>query len=419
PAQTKRESHLSARALVERRPALARLPRKVDTRIPIRRLGSWLEFSSRGLEASQLRLFNRLWMAFALSSFNNSSASRAGSHDEAKGIERPGAEPRDGEQETPHQTFTNLAGGVSHPATFSRPAVESVKSHGRRRPNFESAAGSGSLELAVRADEALPGAPLTLDSLLFASFFFCCTMKNGLSVSLSKWIRLDRFKDCDFVHSGGESCGLAPVPADAAGANLTWATWLRAPGVGTETAPWAADGAIWNESRQLSWWFIFYELCTVSAGVELKSEKCQVVHSLRQLWRPGVVRLAPRALVAPGLPGRVPATDWMRKRLDGVRVVFLGDSTLRGLMFSLFHIANGSLHRWEKSHDTLTLMDRDGRSRMDFSRATGFRENSETDSAHNGTQVEPAAAFNRTVIVIGGAQWLTGAELLQTRELLA
>uniref|UniRef100_A0A1I8FKJ4 SGNH_hydro domain-containing protein n=1 Tax=Macrostomum lignano TaxID=282301 RepID=A0A1I8FKJ4_9PLAT len=199
------------------------------------------------------------------------------------------------------------------------------------------------------ADEALPGLlPLTLDSsssISLLSFFLDENRHNEKSHQVSvKVIRLDdRFKDCDFVHSGGESCGdwrrgrqldLGDVAARASDdcPSAGWATWLKVPGGSFPAAAVAPP-----------------ELCA---------------WPLARWWHPGCL-------------AEFPATDWMRKRLDGVRVVFLGDSTLRGLMFSLFHIANA------------------------FPERNAGRAGS---------------AFNRTVIVIGGAQWLTGAELLQTRE---
>uniref|UniRef100_A0A1I8IR31 RNase H domain-containing protein n=1 Tax=Macrostomum lignano TaxID=282301 RepID=A0A1I8IR31_9PLAT len=313
-----------------------------------------------------------------------------------------------------------------HIRRLERPPVESVEV---ARPSAE-------LRVCqlVQADEALPGAPLTLE-LSSLRFFLLLLHNEKWPLSLSK---LDPPRPLQGLrlrtHRRRKSCGLAPRSADAAGANLTWATWLRAR---RDRLPQCGLGDLAEGAR----WFIPCGSCGAPELLRLGASRAGGTRAAWPSSRPptgcgsdsmefGSVRVRARDL---------PGYETVRELVIGEQglesdvlgqVVFLGDSTLRGLMFSLFHIANGSLNRWEKSHDTLTLMDRDGRSRMDFSyypqfwlpgsRATGFRETLRRILliSQNGTQVEPAAAFNRTVIVIGGAQWLTGAELLQTRELL-
>ncbi|XP_019753011.1 cadherin-like and PC-esterase domain-containing protein 1 [Hippocampus comes] len=124
---------------------------------------------------------------------------------------------------------------------------------------------------------------------------------------------------------------------------------------------------------------------------------------------------------------RHPSVDAGRLRecMAGSKVLFLGDSTNRGMMYFLTERLNRSLAAWERSHGTLLYRDvNGGRTPVAYSYYPRFwleRGRRPTfGQALTGLlrRSRPLVNSRRTVLVVGGVQWLTTDHLRTVREVL-
>ncbi|TDG96440.1 hypothetical protein EPR50_G00228320 [Perca flavescens] len=107
------------------------------------------------------------------------------------------------------------------------------------------------------------------------------------------------------------------------------------------------------------------------------------------------------------------------------KVLFIGDSTNRGMMYFLMERVNSSLEVWGKAHDTLVYGNLNARRTLvsysyypqfwlEKSRRPSFRQ-ALLQLIHRS---RPLGNSNRTVLVLGGVQWLNTDHLRTVRDVL-
>nr|XP_057923412.1 cadherin-like and PC-esterase domain-containing protein 1 isoform X2 [Doryrhamphus excisus] len=107
------------------------------------------------------------------------------------------------------------------------------------------------------------------------------------------------------------------------------------------------------------------------------------------------------------------------------KVLFLGDSTNRGMMYFLLERLNSSLVDWVKSHDTLVYKNLNhGRTWVSFSYYPQFwldhkqRPTFKQALTRLLRRSGPLTNSNLTVLVVGGVQWLNTKHLQAVRDVL-
>ncbi|KAM8908307.1 cadherin-like and PC-esterase domain-containing protein 1 isoform 1-T1 [Spinachia spinachia] len=108
------------------------------------------------------------------------------------------------------------------------------------------------------------------------------------------------------------------------------------------------------------------------------------------------------------------------------KVLFIGDSTNRGMMYFLMERVNSSLEDWGKAHDTLVYRNLNGdRTLVSYSYYPQFwlEKNQRPTFRQALLQLigrsRPLVNSNRTVLVVGGVQWLNTDHLKTVREVLS
>ncbi|XP_076577866.1 cadherin-like and PC-esterase domain-containing protein 1 [Chaetodon auriga] len=107
------------------------------------------------------------------------------------------------------------------------------------------------------------------------------------------------------------------------------------------------------------------------------------------------------------------------------KVLFIGDSTNRGMMYFLMERVNSSLEDWGKAHHTLVYRNLNGgRTLVSYSYYPQFwLEKSQRPTFRQALlqlldRSRPLVNSNLTVLVVGGVQWLNGDHLRTIREVL-
>ncbi|XP_072234102.1 cadherin-like and PC-esterase domain-containing protein 1 [Leuresthes tenuis] len=107
------------------------------------------------------------------------------------------------------------------------------------------------------------------------------------------------------------------------------------------------------------------------------------------------------------------------------KVLFIGDSTNRGMMYFLMERVNSSLEDWGKAHDLLVYRNLNGgRTQVSYSYYPQFwlernrRPTFEEALLQLLTRSRPLVNSNQTVLVVGGVQWLNTNHLRTVREVL-
>ncbi|KAK7896731.1 hypothetical protein WMY93_022056 [Mugilogobius chulae] len=107
------------------------------------------------------------------------------------------------------------------------------------------------------------------------------------------------------------------------------------------------------------------------------------------------------------------------------KLLFIGDSTNRGMMYFLMERVNSSLEDWEKAHDTLVYSNLNGgRTLISYSYYPQFWLESKqrptfTESLEKLLdRSKPLLNSRHTVLVVGGVQWLNTKHLRVIRESL-
>ncbi|XP_077355726.1 cadherin-like and PC-esterase domain-containing protein 1 [Festucalex cinctus] len=115
----------------------------------------------------------------------------------------------------------------------------------------------------------------------------------------------------------------------------------------------------------------------------------------------------------------------LRECMADRKVLFLGDSTNRGMMYFLTERLNFSLSAWDRSHGTLLYDDvNEGRTPVAYSYYPQFwlergrRPTFSQALAQLLRRSRPLVDSKRTVLVVGGVQWLTTDHLKMVREVL-
>ncbi|XP_068611618.1 cadherin-like and PC-esterase domain-containing protein 1 [Brachionichthys hirsutus] len=118
---------------------------------------------------------------------------------------------------------------------------------------------------------------------------------------------------------------------------------------------------------------------------------------------------------------RLRLQDCMRDR----KVLFIGDSTNRGMMFFLMERLNSSLVDWGQAHDTLVYRNLNGgRTLAGYSYYPQFWLDRKLRPTFRQALLQlldrsrPLANSNRTVLMVGGVQWLNTAHLRTIRDVL-
>ncbi|KAK2859261.1 hypothetical protein Q5P01_003881 [Channa striata] len=107
------------------------------------------------------------------------------------------------------------------------------------------------------------------------------------------------------------------------------------------------------------------------------------------------------------------------------KVLFIGDSTNRGMMYFLMEKVNASLQDWGKAHDTLVYRNLNGgRTQVGYSYYPQFwLEKKQRPTFRQAllqllNRSRPLVNSNLTVLVVGGVQWLNTNHLRTVREVL-
>ncbi|XP_070784756.1 cadherin-like and PC-esterase domain-containing protein 1 [Enoplosus armatus] len=107
------------------------------------------------------------------------------------------------------------------------------------------------------------------------------------------------------------------------------------------------------------------------------------------------------------------------------KVLFIGDSTNRGMMYFLMERVNSSLEDWGKAHDTLVYRNLNGgRTLVSYSYYPQFwLEKNQRPTFRQAllqlfNRSRPLVNSNMTVLVVGGVQWLNTDHLRTVREVL-
>ncbi|KAE8281153.1 Cadherin-like and PC-esterase domain-containing protein 1 Precursor [Larimichthys crocea] len=107
------------------------------------------------------------------------------------------------------------------------------------------------------------------------------------------------------------------------------------------------------------------------------------------------------------------------------KVLFIGDSTNRGMMYFLMERVNSSLEDWGKAHDLLVYRNLNlGRTLVSYSYYPQFWLEKKLRPTFRQALMQllnrsrPLLNSNRTVLVVGGVQWLNTAHLRTVREVL-
>ncbi|KAM8740232.1 cadherin-like and PC-esterase domain-containing protein 1 isoform 2-T2 [Acanthopagrus schlegelii] len=107
------------------------------------------------------------------------------------------------------------------------------------------------------------------------------------------------------------------------------------------------------------------------------------------------------------------------------KVLFIGDSTNRGMMYFLMERVNVSLEDWGKAHDTLVYRNLNGnRTQVSYSYYPQFWLEKKKRPTFRQALLQlidrsrPLVNSNLTVLVVGGVQWLNTDHLRTIREVL-
>ncbi|MED6267824.1 hypothetical protein CHARACLAT_016001, partial [Characodon lateralis] len=107
------------------------------------------------------------------------------------------------------------------------------------------------------------------------------------------------------------------------------------------------------------------------------------------------------------------------------KVLFIGDSTNRGMMYFLMERVNSSLEDWGKAHDTLVYQNLNaGRTQVSYSYYPQFwLEKKQRPTFREAllqllNRSRPLENSNQTVLVVGGVQWLNTNHLRTVQEVL-
>ncbi|XP_074553825.1 cadherin-like and PC-esterase domain-containing protein 1 [Halichoeres trimaculatus] len=113
--------------------------------------------------------------------------------------------------------------------------------------------------------------------------------------------------------------------------------------------------------------------------------------------------------------------DCMRDR----KVLFIGDSTNRGMMYFLLEQVNSTLEDWGKAHDLLVYRNlNSGRTQVSYSYYPQFWLEKQLRPTFRQALLQlihrsqPLVNSNKTVLVVGGVQWLNTDHLRTVREVL-
>uniref|UniRef100_A0A1A8F1L7 Cadherin-like and PC-esterase domain containing 1 n=1 Tax=Nothobranchius korthausae TaxID=1143690 RepID=A0A1A8F1L7_9TELE len=108
-----------------------------------------------------------------------------------------------------------------------------------------------------------------------------------------------------------------------------------------------------------------------------------------------------------------------------MQVLFIGDSTNRGMMYFLMERVNSSLEDWGKAHHTLVYQNLNrGQTQVSYSYYPQFwLEKSQRPTFREALlqlihRSQPLLNSNQTVLVVGGVQWLNTKHLRTVQEVL-
>ncbi|CAM1299948.1 CPED1 (predicted) [Pycnogonum litorale] len=110
---------------------------------------------------------------------------------------------------------------------------------------------------------------------------------------------------------------------------------------------------------------------------------------------------------------------------DGKKILFIGDSTNRGMMYYMIERLNSSLYKWDKTHGLDIMTDvNEGRTLVAFVYYPQFWLQNNRRPMFEKTvyqllnRVGPLHNDSRTVVVVGGVQWLSVNHLQKLERVL-
>uniref|UniRef100_A0A0P4W0C6 SGNH domain-containing protein n=1 Tax=Scylla olivacea TaxID=85551 RepID=A0A0P4W0C6_SCYOL len=120
----------------------------------------------------------------------------------------------------------------------------------------------------------------------------------------------------------------------------------------------------------------------------------------------------------PGTPSLLSATAYPSVPREMLRLVFVGDSTNRGMLYALLEWVNGTLTSWDKTHDLRLVRGANGGdTTFAFAYYPRFWLPSNKRPAFDHTlnqllqRVRPLTNSSDTVVVVGGVHWLAAQHL--------
>ncbi|GCB75540.1 hypothetical protein scyTo_0020369 [Scyliorhinus torazame] len=126
-----------------------------------------------------------------------------------------------------------------------------------------------------------------------------------------------------------------------------------------------------------------------------------------------------------------PTKSQLQQCMNGRRVLFIGDSTNRGMMYYLMEEVNETLQEWDKAHDTKFYSNLNGGKTItsyayypQFWLSLNQRPTFERTLEQLIQRSQPLENNDQTVLVVGGVQWLNTRHLhimqkvLQRKNLL-
>ncbi|XP_053782498.1 cadherin-like and PC-esterase domain-containing protein 1 isoform X2 [Desmodus rotundus] len=185
-------------------------------------------------------------------------------------------------------------------------------------------------------------------------------------------------QDCGLLIHPEETCGLLPVSSDYIEAISQ--PELQICQSGDTKGQWIVPCLTCSDNRTCDWREITWQPHNCQYGVLTKSQ--------------------------------------LQQCLGGRKILFIGDSTNRGIMYYLIERLNATLQEWQKVHGTKSYHNvNDGKTSVSYSyypqfwRSPSLRPTFEKALEHLLQRSRPLENSGQTVLVVGGVQWLNSNHL--------
>ncbi|XP_078075958.1 cadherin-like and PC-esterase domain-containing protein 1 [Mustelus asterias] len=185
-------------------------------------------------------------------------------------------------------------------------------------------------------------------------------------------------QDCELIVQPGEPCGLQPVSSSSFSAVAQ--TQLLSCKTGDAKGQWVIPCLSCSDNQTCDW-----------QKARWQPDKCQHL---------------------------TPTKSQLQQCMNGRRVLFIGDSTNRGMMYYLMEEVNETLQEWDKAHDTKFYPNLNGGKTFtsyayypQFWLSLNQRPTFEKTLEQLLQRSQPLENNDQTVLVVGGVQWLNTLHL--------